>query len=930
MPVATWFFDFETFYTQEYSLKRMTPVEYILDPRFEAVGCAIKEGVCGNTFWVDGPDLPKFFADLPKDIIGVSHNWLFDGCILAWRYNFIPQLAVCTLSASRALLAHKLRSLSLDNVSKYLGLPPKGNTVHKVIGLNLDMIKAAGIYDEYVDYSKRDADNCALIFDILVRGAEPPNKDIPRPDKLPVSEILIMDTVMRAAIQPRFHLNQEILYDHLGKIEAQKNELLARAMLIGADGKSDLMSNERFAELLRNIGVEPPTKISPTTGKLTYAFAKTDQGMVDLEEHEDPSVQALAAARLGHKSTIEESRVKRLISISNLQWPAHVTHGSNEQLRLMPVPLRFSGAHTHRLSGDWKLNMQNLPRGSALRRALIAPPGHKVLKRDASQIEARVNAWFCGQDDLVAQFARGEDVYSNFASHVFGEKVTKKDKPKRFVGKTCVSSGSLLLTNEGWLPIELLKPQHKLWDGVEWVCHSGLVDNGLKQTVNLSGLWLTPDHLVLCGKQWMCSELVVNDLNTRCLALATGAENLPLQGIFSQKRVGLKRSSLNVIVGVLNTLSREIISKSLEVQGVKLVQNKPLLKRDIGVIQKQCHTTNTVLDYLIGCQQLSPAATTRSAALTNITAGEEFLSTKNGEQIALRFYDTYKQFMVGIYRSLKWIASTWMEVTAQVTFGLFREVTTQKTNEMLNTFRTASKNLKQVYDVLNCGPRNRFTVLTNDGPIIVHNCVLGLGYQTGWAKLQHTIKVGSRSQLGEAMIISDDEAKRIVRTYRAVNHRQPAMWDFLLHTAIPVLAGIIDPIQIGPIVVEKGSILLPNGLRLYFPNTRYEDDQWVYDYAGSTKKIYGGALLENIIQALARICTMDAAARIRKRTHKAAIWMTLQAHDELVYIVPDRLVEPVNGIMREEMDRRPWWAPDLPLASEGGVGPSYGQTEFIQ
>ncbi len=645
MPIATWFFDFETFYTQEYSLRRMTPVEYILDPRFEAIGCAIKEGVGGNTYWVDGPDLTKFFADLPRDIIGVSHNWLFDGCVLAWRYNFIPRLSVCTLSVARALLAHKLRSLSLDSVSKYLGLPPKGNTVHKVIGLNLDMIKAAGIYDEYVEYSKRDDDNCASIFDILVRGAEPPNKDIPRPDKFPASEILIMDTVMRAAVQPRFRLDPELLHEHAGKLEQQKNELLARAMLVGADGKSDLMSNERFAELLRSIGVEPPVKISPQTGRVTYAFAKTDQGMIDLEEHEDPGVQALAAARLGHKSTIEESRVKRLISISQLQWPAFVTHPSNEQAILMPMPLRFSGAHTHRLSGDWKLNMQNNPRGSAIRRALTVRKGEKVLKRDASQIEARVNAWFCGQDDLVAQFARGEDVYSNFASHVFGCVVTKKDKPKRFVGKTCV---------------------------------------------------------------------------------------------------------------------------------------------------------------------------------------------------------------------------------------------------------------------------------------------LGLGYQTGWEKLRWTIKVKSREQLGEAMIISDEEAKRIVKTYRTVNYKQPAMWEFLLHTAIPVLAGIMDPIQIGPILVEKGSILLPNGLRLYFPNTRWEDGQWVYDYAGSTKKIYGGALLENIIQALARICTMDAAARIRRRIDKAAIWMNLQAHDELVYIVPDRLIEPVNGIMREEMDRRPWWAPDLPLASEGGVGPSYGQTEFIQ
>ena len=610
----------------------MTPVEYILDPRFEGIGCAIKEGVNGSTYWVDGPDLPKFFSIVPRDIIGVSHNWLFDGCVMAWRYNFIPTLSVCTMSVARAVLGSVLRSVSLDAVSKHLGLPPKGNTVHKVVGLTYQMIKEAGFYDEYVEYSKRDCDNCAGIFDKLVRS-----------DQFPTSELLVMDTVMRAAVQPRFQLDRLLLHEHLAKLQADKEELLARAMLLGADGKSDLMSNERFAELLRSMGVDPPMKISPTTGKATYAFAKTDQGMVDLEEHEDPAVQALAAARLGHKSTIEESRVKRLISISELQWPSFVTHPSNENVPLMPIPLRFSGAHTHRLSGDWRLNMQNMPRGSALRRALTAPPGHKVVKRDASQIEARVTAWFCGQDDLVAQFARGEDVYSNFASHVFGEVVTKKDKPKRFVGKTCV---------------------------------------------------------------------------------------------------------------------------------------------------------------------------------------------------------------------------------------------------------------------------------------------LGLGYQTGAPKLQNTIKIGSRAQLGETMIISDEEAERIVKTYRTVNYRIPAMWNLLHTQAIPVLAGRGGTLEIGPIVVEKGSILLPNGLRLYYPDVKYEDGRWTTSYAGKLKNIYGGALLENIVQALARICTMDASVRIRKRTEKADIWLNLQAHDELVYIVPDRFVEPVNGIMRDEMDRRPSWGPGLPLASEGGIGQSYGETKF--
>lgn len=415
--------DYETYYDKEYSLRKMTPVEYVLDPRFETILCAVREGWPSNqpTYVVDGADFGDWVkqADLENAIV-VSHNALFDMCVLAWRYGVVPRLMVDTLGVSRATLGHKLKSLSLASVAMHLELGVKGGTVHNVIGMNREAIKAAGLWDSYASYSTTDADLAAGIYDKLVRSGV-----------FPVRELAIMDMVLRCAIQPQFKLDQTVLAEHLADVQQQKAVLMAQAMLLGADGKSDLMSNDKFAALLRAVGCEPPMKFSQVQQKRIYAFAKTDPEFIELEEHPSPAVQTLVAARTGHKSTLEESRCERLLKISQLTWPG------NEQ-GWMPIPLRYGGAHTHRLSGDWKLNMQNLPRGGKLRSALIAPPGHTILTIDAAQIEARIVAWLCGQEDLVAAFAGGEDVYSTFASEVFGYPVSKALKKERFVGKTSI------------------------------------------------------------------------------------------------------------------------------------------------------------------------------------------------------------------------------------------------------------------------------------------------------------------------------------------------------------------------------------------------------------------------------------------------------------------------------------------------------------
>lgn len=410
-----WFIDYETYYSQEYSLRRMTVPEYILDPRFECMGAAVKkEGE--PAYWVDANNLPAFFAGLdPDDTMLVSHNALFDACITAWVYGFVPKLTGDTLGVARASIGHELRSLSLGSVALHLGVGVKGDTIKAVVGMNAAAIKASGLWDAYTSYAINDAEQCANIWQELVVNR-----------KFPARELVLMDRIIRCATQPKFQLDQNVLALHLAEVKAKKEALMQR---IGFS-RDDLMSNDKFAAALITLGVTPPRKTSLATGKETWAFSKTDPQFIELEEHVDPEVQALVAARLGVKTTLEEKRTERFIALSHLQWP--------EGERWMPIPLRYGGAHTHRLSGEWKLNLQNLPRGGNLRRALIAPPGFKVIAPDSSQIEARINGWLGGEDDLMQAFRENRDIYSEFATTVFGYPVSKQMKKERFLGKTSI------------------------------------------------------------------------------------------------------------------------------------------------------------------------------------------------------------------------------------------------------------------------------------------------------------------------------------------------------------------------------------------------------------------------------------------------------------------------------------------------------------
>jgi hypothetical protein len=148
--------DAESYYDREFNLRRMDPASYILDPRFELIGIAVKEpGVAA--YWVEGPDAPAFFASLdPNDIMSGSHNALFDNCIWFYRYGFVPRLMVDTLGVSRAVLS--LKSNSLESVAEHLQLGAKGEEIYQANGMRLADLKARPeFYCKYINYAMNDA-----------------------------------------------------------------------------------------------------------------------------------------------------------------------------------------------------------------------------------------------------------------------------------------------------------------------------------------------------------------------------------------------------------------------------------------------------------------------------------------------------------------------------------------------------------------------------------------------------------------------------------------------------------------------------------------------------------------------------------------------------------------------------------------------------
>ena len=428
--------DLETYWAVGHSLTKMSPIAYCMHPDTEIISCAFKFGeektvvafgeqqvrdICDNTDW--------------SEYWVVGHNLSgFDAMILSWRLGIKPKLCACTLAMARPIHA-KDAGLSLAKLVQHYKLGFKDQSVLVATkGKRL----ADFTDDEVADmryYNAADVDQC---YDLLTRLIRQSRKD----------EIKLIDMTIRMLIEPQFDVNMDLLINTLADESARKQAMLVEAadvMGVRSEEMTDdeaaqesltvLASANKFKAFLETLGVQVPTKISVTTGKEIPALAKTDEDFLALQEHENPLVATIAAARLDAKSTILQTRIQAFMDAANAHPDTKV-----------PIPLKYYGADTTGRWSGWGYNPQNLPRinpynpkpSDALRSSLRAPSGYKVVVADLSGIELRVNHFLWQVPSSVEMFQNDPekaDLYKDFASKLYEIPPEDVSKQQRQVGK---------------------------------------------------------------------------------------------------------------------------------------------------------------------------------------------------------------------------------------------------------------------------------------------------------------------------------------------------------------------------------------------------------------------------------------------------------------------------------------------------------------
>lgn len=391
----------------------------------------------------------------------------------------------------------------------------------------------------------------------------------------------------------------------------------------------------------------------------------------------------------------------------------------------------------------------------ALRGAIVASPGKHLFVADYASIEVRVLLWLAQDETHLAMLRKGVDMYVDMASKIYGRKLTPKDKTERQLGKAavlgCFGSDTLVLTDQGWVPIVDVTVEHKVWDGDDWVAHEGCVYQGVRSTVSFDGLHVTPDHLMLLEDQW------------------------------------------------------------------------------------------------VPARRFAP--------------------------------------------------------------------------------RDALELQMPVFDLVNTGPRHRFTVWSTQGPRIVHNC----GYQMGGPKFMATAQM-------YGVPIEEDFAQTVVKTYREEYRLVCDLW---YKTERGAMAAVESPgraVTVGRVtyIVEDPRFLfcyLPSGRRLSYPFPEIQERMTSWGAVKSSvtfmgvdtmtqkwtrQHTYGGCLVENNTQAVARDLMAEALVRAEASGIYAPV---LSVHDELICEA-----HPLLGDVREFehiLTTVPSWATGCPIAAEGWSGPRY-------
>lgn len=949
--------DIESFYDQRFSLSKITTEEYVRSPLFETIGLAYKFDN-GPTTWVPGIKVAEWLASEDwSDTAICCQNTAFDGAILSWLYGVKPKLWIDTLSMSRALYPHE-KSHSLDAQSTRMGVGVKGKEVLNALGKRRADFSMQEMMD-YAKYCQNDVDLTYALFDLYMKAG------------FPQKELRLIDLTLRMFIEPALTLDKAGLLKHYDAVVARKAKLidaLRDTLLDGADPeyvklvftegsegiKKLLMSNDKFADLLRMAGVEPPTKISPTTGKTAFAFAKTDEAFKALEEHESLDVQALYAARLGNKTTLEETRTQRFIDIAD--------RGT------FPVPLRYYGAATGRwcLTGDHEvLTPTGWVRADEWR-------GQPIRQWDA---ESKALTW-C--------------VSPNMSSFNVDEPLVE------FSG----DYHKAMYTREHRLPIKKRHLPNTARDitAIELAAKA-------KKELYVSG-YVHAEGPPISAEEAARIQLIV--------AMHADGYNIHDSKNNMVRFRFLKRRKIDRLEHLLNTLQiPHMISTYMSEPGVHniVVQGRhaPEWLRTAKRLPTEWYSFDAQRAALVlreipewdGCRtgpnSFEWSGTDESAATLYAT-----LAHSIGHRAKVSCIDRSDRGWAATYRISFTPAETITEYGANASsvpytglvfcptvdtgYFLCRRnrtifITGNSGQDKINIQNLPSrganaKNIKKCivappgYVVIDCDSAQiearclaweagqtdlvetfaaggdvyslmaskiygrpidrKMKVLGEDGKEYaphkregeVGKCVvLGAGYSLGAVKFESYLKTTA----GITMTL--DQCKQVIGVYRESVPKIVELWARAGDGLRALMSGQtmdIDVNGIFKVVPDKG-ILLPSGLYIQYPELRAVRNEagkteLVYTSKGLPTRIYGGKVIENLTQGLARCVVAEQMLRIAKRYK-----VVMTVHDSVVAIAPADQKDEAIAYIVECMSWVPPWATGLPLSCEAGAGKTYGE-----
>lgn len=624
--------------------------------------------------------------------------------------------------------------------------------------------------------------------------------------------------------------------------------------------------------------------------------------------------------------------------------------------------------------------------GGTVRHVLQPKPGYSFVQCDLSSIESVVLGWLTMCDSILDTFRAGRDTYKEFAWRYYGITYDEVTKAQRTFAKPpvlgCFAADTRVLTKERWKRIVEVTPEDLLWDGEEWVHSDGWAYMGVKEVVGQHGVRATPDHKILTEEGWVEWQHLAGDGIEMATSLVSG------------KLSASKVKGTGADVPAASSKKYPQATSPLAAQS----HASPAPIGDLpvkGQPQRSWASLNGITtDSPIDSMQQERDVKTLKIPRTKTTGQGAFGCTSPQQKSGLRTLSALKGGVTAAKRSIgltmNWgtrrgtFASPTGEAT-QITLEGLRESCTLAKNSLRRSFGRSiawgtktvaqflgnsrrgshrprlSDNHATVYDIINCGPRNRFTIWTDRGPVIAHNC----GYMLGWKGLIAYAE-------GYGVTMDEGDSRRAVDTFRTMYPEIPKFWTWI-NDAVKYVTQTGQPLEGYRLRIERDAemlrIWLPSGralsyfrpdvttapapwaelvgtytavngdeLRAAYPHMT--DDELVraglaewsvyvhnFSYMGADtntnvwtrQRAHAGLLTENIVQSIAMDILFDGI----ERAEAAGLAVVSQVHDELVSEVPEGTEAQSLATLKQCMTTLPWWGQDLWLGGDGYIAKFY-------